>query len=83
MSNNSHQSEFNTFLQKHHAEVIRILFKNANNGNSKSESKSYNMHSDAYYNGYCNSNTSSNVSYSSNNNIGYSSMNVTFTSLIG
>jgi hypothetical protein len=80
MSNNN-LNEFNTFLKKHHAEVIRILFKNANDSNS--ELKSYNMHSDAYYNGYCSSDTSSNVCYSSNNNIGYSSMNVTFTSLIG
>lgn len=53
----------------------------------KNQNNNFNVqHSDEFISHHCSSNNTpiiSNVSYTSSNNVGYSSMNVTFTSLLG
>lgn len=78
-SNDFYLRNLSMILKKNHENLINSTKKF---NNSKKETSNINTHSSDYYSGYC-SNSSPTVSYTSNNNAGYSSMNVTFTSLIG
>ena len=78
-SNDFYLHNLSMILKKNHENLINSTKKF---NSSKKETSSTNTHSSEYYSGYCN-NSSPTVSYTSNNNAGYSSMNVTFTSLLG
>ena len=78
-SNNFYLHNLSMILKKNHENLINSTKKFTGSKESKSDIK---MHSSDYYTGYS-SNDSPTVSFTSNNNAGYSSMNVTFTSLLG
>jgi hypothetical protein len=80
-SNDFYLHNLSMILKKNHENLINST-KKFNVPKKETSSTSTNIHSSDYYSGYCN-NSSPTVSYTSNNNAGYSSMNVTFTSLIG
>jgi len=77
--NNRNINKFSYDIDNYIKRIDFLLGKNKQSNNSNVQ------HSDEFIGYHCSGNNSitPNVYYSTSNNVGYSSMNVTFTSLLG